>query len=310
MDKYIFIFIGIYIIPFYSKAQFEWLNEYSGSKNVEIYDTHMDHNENLYSTGSFNEDVAFGEDSYVTGGYFLLKHDKTGNLLWFKIIKSDSSLHTWVNKVITDAEGNIYIVGGTAEQPTGFNAFITKYDSNGNQTWMKVYKGLQGIRDLAVNASGEVAITFFVARAVTFDDVYIYGGGNSIGAKLSTSGELQWVKILGSNFNYGISNDYHTRPYAIAIDNDGSTYFTGKYAENLSIDGIMVGGSGKYNLYFAKFDNLGNCQWLKSAELTNGPYEPAPNGSTSGHGDLQIDEQGNLYVTGFSIQNLEWGHLA
>lgn len=292
MSAYFISFIGILLLPLTCLAQFEWINEYGGSKNVEIYDLHLDDFENIYSIGYSQDDVTFGENHHLTKGGFLLKHDIKGNLLWDKFIRSDSSLATYISKVKVDGSGNVYIIGSTQQQPR-MNSFIAKYDSDENLQWIKVFINLQYIKDIAVNSSGEVAFTSWHHDTVSVNGKTLTVKSNSIGALLSASGQLQWIKTLGSDFTY--TNTYHTYPHAVAIDNEGNTYFSGKYAENLQIDDYQVKGSGMHNLYFAKFKRNGSCEWLKSAESTIGSHS----GGSVGHNAIKVDENGNVYVTGF-----------
>ena len=98
----------------------------------------------------------------------------------------------------------------------------------------------------------------------------------------------QWAVDEGSN---GSNNE----GYAICIDTSGNSYITGGFGAQQSTVNFGSCGSftaaGMSDIFIAKYDNNGNCVWVKQA---GGPAFPA---GDVGH-DITIDKTGNLFVTG------------
>ena len=73
------------------------------------------------------------------------KFNTNGNILWTSLLGS-SYIHSWQG-ITTSSDGNIYITGYTNENldnidnkinSGGKDAFLTKYDTNGNRVWTKI----------------------------------------------------------------------------------------------------------------------------------------------------------------------------
>src|SRR5205814_9915692 len=109
---------------------------------------------------------------------FVRKYDADGNELWTRQFGAPSVQYgggAAVASVAVDASG-VYVVGGTtgilpgqsvAGPILGFaDAFVRKYDANGNELWTHQFGGVDNLNDfatsVAVDASG-----VYVAGSVT-----------------------------------------------------------------------------------------------------------------------------------------------
>ncbi|MEA2051843.1 MAG: PEGA domain-containing protein [Euryarchaeota archaeon] len=154
--------------------------------------------------------AAAGDSAYLAGGCafsnvtdfdaFLNKYDKDGNLLWNI---------TWggmggaLASATAATEDCVYVAGETApSNVTDFDAFLNKYDKDGNLLWNITWGGPAG----TYSADG---------AATSGDGVYVAGrapGGNfSIGGKTflnrynSTDGNLLWNITEGGILHIGIA---------------------------------------------------------------------------------------------------------
>ena len=98
----------------------------------------VDSSENVYVTGSTNG-ALIGANA---GGYdiFLTKYNSSGTQHWIRQIGTSSS--DSASGVAVDSSGNVYVTGRTYGALTGANAgsgdiFLTKYNSSGDQQWIK-----------------------------------------------------------------------------------------------------------------------------------------------------------------------------
>ncbi len=118
--------------------------------------------------------------SNVTGGAFLNKYDKDGNLLWNI---------TWgtvftAGYAAAAAEDCVYVAGETApSNVSDFDAFLNKYDKDGNLLWNVTWGGTAGTYSAnAVATSGDSA--YVVGRAP--------GGKAFLNRYNSTDGNFLW----------------------------------------------------------------------------------------------------------------------
>jgi|GEM_PF-697638 len=105
-------------------------------------------------------------------------------------------------------------------------------------------------------------------------------------AKYDASGVCQWVRGITTGF-------YDAWVYGIAIDAQDRVYITGSCQGTADFgNGITLGGSGSTDDWFtARYDADGTCLWAK--RITN-------SSSSSEGRSIAVDEQGDIYVTGFA----------
>lgn len=288
-------------------AQGGWINHYYGDEHVEVGKMSVDPDDHVLAVGNFSEDVNIHGTLYTGGGGFLVKLTSTGDLVWHKkFTYSDPVSFSYLTDVETDAEGNVYISGQYPEwitidavtlagMPYSHNSFLAKFNGDGQLQWTKTFKDTQNVFDVAVNRRGDVAVYARHYGALTVDDVTISSNGNAIGVMFSTEGQLQWAR------SFQTGSGHSTWPIAITLDESGNAYLNGKFSGTLQIDAKQITGSGNYDLFFAKLNAEGVCQWLiATPRKIPAVYETAnpPNGLVVEFGDLVTDGTGSLFATG------------
>lgn len=198
------------------------------------------------------------------------------------------------NGATTDASGNVYITGGTtgslAEPNAGSrDAFVIKYDSNGNQVWS---------RQLGSSS-------FDTATSVAADqqeNVYLSGytegnlGGPKQGsysdawvAKLDSNGNQVWIQQFGTDAINGSTR--------VAVDNNGNVYLSGT-----TVKADQAGGfPGMDDYWVTKYDTNGNRQWFTSFGSTVNPNYGL---NFSEAYSLAVDHDANVYATGWTLGDL------
>jgi hypothetical protein len=134
---------------------------------------------------------------------------------------------------------------------------------------------------VAVDAAGNVYITRDTNG--NLDGQANAGDYDAFIAKYDSSGNKQWVKLLGST-----GTDYGR---GVAVDTSGNAFITGYAGGNL--DGQANAGSS--DAYIAKYDSSGNKLWVKLL------------GTSSADGALSVavDASGNAYITGDTNGSLD-----
>ncbi|WP_442506622.1 choice-of-anchor D domain-containing protein [Novipirellula sp. SH528] len=226
-----------YLLKLDLSGNFVWARAMGSPFDDVAYGLTIDSTGSLYTVGEYQ---GAGDFDRLTGGgnvtfsgaiaAFVTKHSSSGDLQWVKTIQS----HTIRGRAIdVDLNDDIYIAGehfyasfvgggdfdpgpGTAQVITsGFDAYVTKWDSNG---------GFQWVTSLENAASSEIA-----REVVIGDDGDVYLAGNFVGdsiAKLSNTGTLEWTK----GFAGGVE------PQAVAVTNSDRVNVGGWFSGTADFD--------------------------------------------------------------------------
>jgi len=203
----------------------------------------------------------------------------------------------YVSDVHYDDDGNLYITGRSKfdvifEDETApimpvyyghTDAFIAKYDTDGNLIWANSAGGPEpdwgwGVTtDLAGNVyyTGETSDT-----AVFGLDTVISDGIRDIFiAKLDVNGNYEWVRT--------ISTTDEDKGKDIEIDENGDLYVTGFINDTVTIAGTLIGTPNVRNGFIVKMNSDGD--FLLAQDIS-------PKLSAGYH--LKSDKNGSLYLTG------------
>lgn len=229
------------------------------------------------TTGSLGGANAGLRDALVT------KYDSQGQLLWTKQFGS-SSFDT-VYGVATDKQGNFYLSGttegdlGGTKQASLADAWLAKYDSNGNQQWIQQF-GTDTINDalgIAVDDNSNVylsGLTVKPSQEIAEDNAWV--------TKYDTNGNRQWFTDIGVSGTY-------TESYGLTLDKDGNVFTTG-----WTLGDLAGKNAGLYDGWLGKLDNNGNVNWIKQYGTPNYDWSWG----------VATDSQGNAYTTGWTLGDL------
>lgn len=140
---------------------------------------------------------------------------------------------------------------------------------------------------IVVNQYNGLANKSDLGRLMVTDEsgnIYVAGttegrrsGADYVVIKYNTSGAQLWVATYNGTGN---GDDY---PYAIAIDGSSNIYITGR----------SIGSGANYDYVTVKYRGIdGNQDWVSRFNSSGNRHDIAK--------DVQVDVDGNVYVTGFS----------
>lgn len=153
------------------------------------------------------------------------KFGPTGTALWQRSLTGTASR---AFDVITDPAGNI-LLGGAVLDATGMpqGSLVAKFDAAGNPLWQDVGTGTAQVRELALDATGNVYALVQAGSSGTSDVQLV---------KLGADGVRQWVRSFGATVAPGMD--------ALVLNSAGQP--------------VVTGTNGASQAVVAAFDALGN----------------------------------------------------
>jgi hypothetical protein len=243
---------------------------------------------NLYITGTFGSpSVTFGSTILTQSGsddIFLAKYDNNGNVLWAK--KAGGSFSDGVYGISGDVNGNIFLSGNfyspaitfgsttlVNSTSSSFDAFIAKYDSNGNELWAKGMAGFQNelAGGVVADNNGNCFVAgYFSSPYISFgtDSLQIFGAYNSFFAEYDPNGNVLGVK--------GSQNSMNNSGYLMCKDINDNLFAAGTFFTSfIMFDSDTLYRQGYTDIYLAKLDNPASVP--ETMEIAGPSVYPDPN---------------------------------
>jgi hypothetical protein len=200
---------------------------------------------------------------WINDDLHLISYDAEGQLRWHAIYDGPAHGSDWGGRMDMDFAGNILIVGSSfTEAYFKQTAFVTKYDSSGNQVWSFVNDDFNSFQDIQVAADGSI-------YALGLSEGHF---DQSTLIKLNPTGHLEWIRYTKPMV---ISNDFRK------IDLD--------YAGNIYVADAVEHGVDT-NLRVSRFSPSGGEGWNREYQLRQ-----SFSGSVR---SLVVDNKGDIIVTG------------
>ncbi|ODS38830.1 MAG: hypothetical protein A7315_11775 [Candidatus Altiarchaeales archaeon WOR_SM1_79] len=247
----------VWTIKYDSSGNEIW-NKTAGGSSYDVgYGVAVDSNDNIIVTG---DTTSFGIGSRDT---WTIKYDSSGNQLWNKTEGTCCLEYSQGRGVAVDSNDNIIVTGDTTSFGIGYDVWIIKYNSFGNQLWNKPIEWWTHSHGygVAVDTNDNIIVTGY---ATASEDVWTI--------KCDPSGNQIWNKTASRNFDKG---------YGVAVDSYNSIIVTG-YTGGSSIE--------TKDVWTIKYDSSGNEIWNKTAGGGSGDY---------GSG-VAVDSNNNMIVTGYT----------
>ena len=270
----------------------------------------IDSQGNTYVVGTTSASINGGvlqgtQDAYLT------KYDSTGAVVWQRMIGDTGS--TQGTAVAVDTNGNVVVAGKTNGDLTGgttgnggYNTFVTKYDSSGNEIFT---------RDVGPTADdGATAVT-------VASDGSIYVGGQSKGAlaagltagggedafvtKLNSAGKLVYNREFGGTGDQsvtGLATDANGNLVVLSMDqgNASVTSFDSTDGTSAALWSQDLGNlaGGQAGAITVDGSNIYVGGWTNNSNIGGSSGQNTFNGGTDGF-VVQLDDTGTVGATRF-----------
>ena len=271
IKKQTFIVV-VFFLPVITFSQIieEWVTRYNGTGNADDHAERiiMDAEGNLYVTG-WSAGLLTGHD------YSTVKYNLSGVQQWVAIYNGPGNANDVARSVKIDASGNIYVIGSSVGNGTGFDFATIKYNAAGEQLWVARYDDPSLVGDQAVaidvDPSGNIYVTGW-----SEDDDHTTSWAT---IKYDSSGVQEWVK-----------KDISDHPTSLVVDAFGN---------------VVVTGASRGDYCTIKYSLSGEELWVKTY---NGSFNERGDSADEAIA-IAVDISGNVYVTGSSNGDefLPWG---
>ncbi|MDZ4712578.1 MAG: SBBP repeat-containing protein [bacterium] len=258
-------------------SQQEWVVRYNGpGNNTDVAKAiTVDASGNTYVAGySLNSGTSY---DYVT-----VKYTANGNQAWVSAYNGLGNDLDYATAIAIDNNGNVYVTGYSFSSSSSYDYATVKYNSSGIQQWAVTYNGFGNAVDLA--------------KTIKVDDLgNVYVTGQSYGGS-STSYDFATVKYSSTG-----NQLWASRYDGSSNGNDGANSMVIDANYNVYVTGQSVNTGSSQDFETIKYNSAGVEQWSSS-------YNGSANDIDVSH-CIQVDNSGNVYVTGYSRGNGNYDYV-
>jgi len=319
----LFFVFYFFLSPIITTGQPDWTRLLQiGSNSIQDVNAISSDSENIFMAASITGQMTFDGSIYSSIGIrdiLLAKLSNSGAILWKKQISPEAYGTLYANVIKTDVTGNIYIAGtffGTAiiggniinSSPLS-NAFLAKFDSNGNAVWATPFLSSgSGSSRIAIDNNSDIFLISKTSKLMKFSSlgtllweqsypdrtlhaISVSGSNLYLGGALQKSTDFGSINlpsvgvyntgfIVKADLNGVYSNSFRVEGSNtfdgstvsdMVIDPSGNIVIAGGYNKDLILGSITIQNQSRsFYTYIAKCDADFNFIWAKSSgELTD-----------------------------------------
>lgn len=256
-----------------------WTRQFGSPERDLARDVDLDRSGNVYVVGD-----TFGalQGQVSAGGWdaFVRKYDPLGAEVWTRQFGGGGGESA--SDVAVDADGNVYVVGGTRATLPGqttagdYDAYLRKYDPAGTELWTRQF-GTPS-EDYGVTVTLDAVGSPIIAGATggLLAGAAAAGSLDGLVRKYDPAGRVVWTRQFGSD-----RDDFAVD---VAVAPTGEVLVVG------TTEGVLPGqrSAGQGDAYIAAFGGDGGQRWIRQF---------GTRGADDGHA-IVIDGAGQLFVAG------------
>jgi hypothetical protein len=268
-------------ITFHAHGQYLAEGRYlhrEGTSNT--YGIAADTEGNIFVGGQVSDNTDFDPDTgeaivEVIGSAdgYVCKLGPSGQFQWVARFGGDESQVEWVQDVVTDAAGNVYVVGcfgGLADFDPGDgvtqlsggqqDGYLVKLSPSGELIWVKEVggSGTDGLFGVTLSDAGDIVVSGYADTQAAVDGIPLIStqrGG--LVASFQPDGTLNWARVLPGNNGRNVTD--------VSVGPDGGIHGVGIFSGTMDLDpgpnSFQVVSAGVDDGFYFKLDAAGDFLW-------------------------------------------------
>ncbi len=272
-----------------------WDKTFGGNNNDSAQAITNSNDGGFIIVGNSDSDISGDktESSRGSQDFWIIKINGNGKKVWDKTIGGNKIDEA--NSVVTDANGNFIILGGSSSDISGdktaqafgnSDLWLVKIDATGRKIWDRVYGGNEFEKPFgtALTTDGSVILTGMSFSQISGNKTARNKGQSDFWVlKINSLGEILWDRTFGGNvFNF---------PQSILSAPNGDIIISGTSLSDISGDKSEK-SRGKSDFWVLRIGTNGNKIWDKTL---GGSKDDYPNANS-----ISFTADGNLLISGFS----------
>ena len=259
--------LDVFVAQIDTQGQWQWATAGGGPGQDWAAALTISRAGDLLVAGRFAETASFGNQQTVSSGHtdaFVASLTRTGAWNWATAAGGDDNDE--VSAIATNTAGEIYVTGyfsntsrfGTTTL-TGQgidDAFVGKLSSAGRWLWATAATGSNTAygKGLVADPAGGVFVTGSFSGNAVFGNTRLQSNSSDDGfvARLSDTGQWQWVIVLASNYAESI--------VGIALDKMNRLYVTGSFSQTIRGGAFQLTSRGHQDVFVGYIARTG--EWL------------------------------------------------
>jgi hypothetical protein len=224
----------------------EWIRQFGTEADETVLEVSV-YGTDVYVCGKV-EGALPGQTHFGSSDAFVRKYDINGNEEWTRQFGTDG---TSVAKGISVDASGVYVcgrVGGAlpGQTPSNFSrdAFIRKYDSDGNEMWTHQFGGVAAVNAVSVDVTG----------------VYLVGYTDFADVQFLRKYDVNGTEVWTHQFEFTLMLDTRSSNEVAAVDVHASGVYVGGFVPGFFPGQMYQGG---LDAYIAKYDFNGTEIWTR-----------------------------------------------
>jgi len=260
-----------------------WTRQFGTGGDDVVWAVAVDAAGNVFAAGSTSGDLQ-GNGSAGFRDAFLRKVDAQGNEVWTRQFGTGGNDDAFA--VAVDAAGNAVVAGATRGALEGTNkggqdAFVRRYDANGNEGWTRQFgtDNLDEALGVALDGAGNVVVVGTTRGNLAGTSE---GLDDAFARMYDANGTEVWTRRFGTA--------RYDNAWGVAVDGAGFVFVAG------TTTGRLAGANqGDFDAFVRKLDANGNESWTRQFGSA-GPEDAVA---------VATDAAGNVLVAGYTFGSLE-----
>jgi hypothetical protein len=202
----------------------------------------------------------------------LVRFDSIGQVAWTRPVSG------WGQHMDSEGSNAIYVAGffngtqdfdGNPLTAQGTDAFLARYDAQGNMVWVRQMggPGEESTWGVSVDGLGNIHVAGdFSGASITLGGTTLNATHDSTTGYLATydpSGNLQWAVRAGGSDEPQVFTMTSSYTAKIHSDQSGNSYVFGRFSGTGDFGGVSLSTVGPDDLFLARFEPNGTCAWAK-----------------------------------------------